>query len=125
MEALPSVLAILTPADYGKIDSRDLSALCHVLSCAHESLAIPILGALEKIGTGSCVYVVENLSRSGNLRIREAANRILPVMRERNRNELAALTLLRPTVAPVPDELLLRPASNTESDSEILLRPSA
>ena len=54
--------------------------------------------------------------------LKEAARETLPFVEERVRLQAARDTLLRPTSAGDSTESLLRPAANTQSEGELLLR---
>lgn len=123
---LPLPLARLDyEAHYGRLPTATVPNLCHALTLADEPLALDILQALEKIGDGRAVMTVERLTTRGKTpRIQAAAQRVFPILEQRQRDENAPRTLLRAS-APVatPQNVLLRPAMNTAQEPpEELLR---
>ncbi|HZO88429.1 MAG TPA: hypothetical protein VFB38_08820 [Chthonomonadaceae bacterium] len=128
LAVLPPVLLQLTPDHYGRLPASTVSSLCQLLKTAEEPLALDILEALGKVGDGSAVRLVERLAvRGRTVRLRDAAARILPTLRERQHQENAPKTLLRPACAPHrPVEILLRPADSAPAtEAHQLLRASA
>ena len=99
-----------------------------------EPLALTALKSLEFIGTGQSAAFIEKLIRGLDSpnddlvpsTIRTEAQRLLPMLQERKRNEQQMAVLLRPA-EPASQELLLRPAAEVKVDAEIereqLLRP--
>jgi hypothetical protein len=91
------------------------------------------LRALEFIGTGQSAYPVERLVQRrptshdalAFMEIRAEAERILPILQDRQRQEEASSLLLRAsTMPPTVPEQLLRPAHYQDAKSaEQLLRP--
>ena len=126
--ALPKVLGALDDAWYGRIGPRAVTMLCRALGRGPEATDIAVLGALRHIGGASAVAPVEKLAQAGRSpAIREAAERALPVLRERRRAETDPTRLLRPATSPEdPGSVLLRPASGAPSADDLgtLVRPA-
>lgn len=133
---LESVLPLLTEQEYGTLNVLTIPNLCSLLTPSFPERSRIVLEALEKVGGGSAVEPVELYiaSRLNVWRVQassyvdpntELAERILPILKDRQRKEKEAGSLLRAAAAPGgPDETLLRPASNVEGgDQNVLLRP--
>lgn len=123
--ALPDVLATLSPNHYNQLDARAVPNLCRLLNLAEENLVLAALEALSKVGDGRAVAPVERVAKLGRTdRLREAAERLLPLLRERRQQENAPRMLLRTaSAADVSLHVLLRSTENTEvGDQQALLR---
>jgi hypothetical protein len=131
LATLPSLLATLTTEDYGQFGSQVVPDLCRLLRQSSDDIVLSALEALGKIGDGQAVDPVERLARDtkekGLLLVQEAAERILPVLRQRQQEENNPRVLLRAAYAPAaPADTLLRPAQGVpEAEPQVLLRPSA
>lgn len=127
-ESLPLLLAALGQEHYGKVSAETMACLCKALYHENDALVMHILEALEKAGDGQAVAPVERMVKRGRTpELRAAAERILPILQERQQQENAPKMLLRASSAPAetPD-VLLRPAMHTEeTEPETLLRASA
>jgi hypothetical protein len=126
-EALPSILAALTPEHYGRLPIEAMPKLCRTLYHPDDSLVMRVLEALEIVGDGRAVTDVERMVTRGRTpQLRTEAARILPVLKERQSRENAPFVLLRASAAPAetPD-ILLRPALNAPAtEPQELLRAS-
>lgn len=125
--ALQQTLPLLTAEYYGRVEPSTLSALCKMLSETDEELVVTVLEALEKVGTGTVVSEVLRLTSGGATpRIRQTAQRVLPVLLQRRRQENDARMLLRPSPSPaISAGTLLRPIScAATADPQVLLRPA-
>jgi hypothetical protein len=127
LNALPFLLDALTTHYYGRLPDQAIANLCRLLEHPNDRLILDVLEALGRVGGGSAVEPVERVARRGRAYTRQTAERILPVLRERQRREREAATLLRPSIAPDdPSQVLLRPAQDTgQADVNLLLRPSS
>ncbi|MDW8209167.1 MAG: HEAT repeat domain-containing protein [Chloroherpetonaceae bacterium] len=125
IQALPEMLAALTPEHYGQLPAGTTPALCRVLYHPDNRLVALALDALGKVGDGRAVAPVEQMVRRGRTpELRAEAERILPVLQERKRQEEAHSSLLRPSGVPAdtPDVLLRPAAAQSHVDPETLLR---
>lgn len=145
--AIGNVLPLLTPEDYGRLRPETVPNLCQILSgyrlteIRGEAGMILLLEALEKVGDGRAVEAVEALAAptrfdtvrlqwSGpwnrpNDRVRSTALRVLPILKERRRQEQDRSMLLRSSQTALVPEALLRPADDVSNPpSEQLLRPN-
>lgn len=125
---LAGVLLKLTPEHYGQLGSALVPNLCRLLYHPEDTIVLSSLTALEMVGDGRAVALVERVAEKGrNEAIRAEARRVLPVLLERQRQENDPHILLRATQSPTaPPDVLLRPAvSQPETAPEQLLRPSA
>src|SRR5579871_5772358 len=97
---------------------------CRLLGHPDDDLVLAVLDALSKVGDGRAVTSVERVAAHGRTApLREAAQRVLPILQERRQRERDAARLLRAADAPhMPDDVLLRPAQSTgRIDPELLL----
>lgn len=133
--ALVEILPSLNETHLGLLDGgmeRSLTSLMHV---NYGSLTLSIVRALEFVGTGQSAAALERMVRR-NLPAHAGpaltlahseAERVLPMLQERLRQEQATSMLLRPSQAgEMSREGLLRPASAydaSETVAEELLRP--
>jgi len=126
--ALRAVLRRLTPNHYGQLGAEAVPGLCRLLGQADEGLTLHLLEALEKVGDGRAVRPVEHLlSGVHTSLVRRTAERILPLLRERQQRENESQMLLRgASEPPAAPEHLLRPTyPGTPSNApKQLLRPS-
>ncbi|HLK58733.1 MAG TPA: hypothetical protein VKU00_19330 [Chthonomonadaceae bacterium] len=123
---LPRVLAGLTPAYYGRLESSAVPNLCTLLGHHNEELALAALDALEKVGDGRAVLPVEGaLKKRRSERLRARAAEVLPILVARREREQASQMLLRASAPQEAGEELLRAAVTTPDQApEQLLRAS-
>jgi len=132
--ALRSILPSLGPSDYGLLNGACERNLTGMFATHDASTILCIIKALEFIGSGQSAGPVERLirrkptSHDAGLfaEARIEAERVLPILQERKRQEEAASVLLRPSqVTADTAAVLLRPATNlaTYEEGEQLLRP--
>jgi hypothetical protein len=126
-KALSATLPTLTHKYYGTLETETIPNLCYVLEEVYATkpdFALVLLQALEKVGDGRAVYTLEHRLFLPPVAVRQEANRILPLLRERKRQEEASSMLLRASSEPAtPAVELLRPAAQTrETAPEQLLR---
>ena len=131
VEALPNVLASLTPDYYGQIRADTMQGLCRLLTNEDETLAVAILQAFVHVGDGSALPIVEKLAAGGGragreTRVQQAAQICLPVLQARLARERDPQVLLRASFVPqMPSDQLLRPASEADAvDPMEMLRAS-
>jgi hypothetical protein len=126
--SLVHVLSRLTVGDYGEVPPTSIALLRNALqpmlweSDADEWMPL-ILESVGKVGTGYCVYPVQNLAyNSSTPEWREHATRILPILVERQRIEADASRLLRAAEAGIVSDSLLRPleAGNVDTRKNLL-----
>jgi hypothetical protein len=114
---LPPVRPNLAPADYAK--------LIALLGSSEEIVVLSVLDALEKFDEGEAIQGVQRLVKRGATReIRAEAERILPILKDRQRRAQDPALLVRPAGPPedAPEELL-RPAWGVaDEDPSTLLR---
>ena len=125
--ALLRLLPLLDASDCGHLAPRARHQLEQALAKAEPGMAIALLNALEHVGFGQAAETVGKLAQQGaTVNVRERATRLLPVLQERQRAEIACASLLRPTSAPaaVADELLRPTSLPCASPPAQLLRPS-
>lgn len=134
--AMPALLVTLTPDHYGRLDAQAVPNLCRALewtdrqgtaSAEEELLTLHLLEALGKVGDGRAVASVQRVAEeSHSPNCRTLAERILPVLKERQLRENESQMLLRGTLVPVAGtDVLLRPASAAaETEPKQLLRAS-
>ena len=127
-QALRELLPRVRANHAGDITPAQMNALLELAFRSEPALQIAVLQALEQIGDGRAVPVVQNLSLSPHPRVRDQANHCLPYLTERVRRAEQSATLLRGTISPAqiaaPHELLRsvsQPADNTPASE--LLRP--
>lgn len=126
--ALVTTLPTLTEEHYGTLSAETTPNLCHILEeicSAKPDFAVVLILALEKVGDGRAVETLENRLFLVPVAVRREADRILPLLRERKRQEEAQSMLLRASSEPSsPKEQLLRPVAGAPAESapEQLLR---
>jgi hypothetical protein len=128
LAALHATLPSLTTEHYGAFPARTTWDLGRLLmqydTPMYESFVLEVLNALEKVGDGGAIEGVGWISEMGGTEsLREEADRVLAILCERQQQQHAAERLLRPADAASSDTLL-RPAGNTETDPQRLLRAS-
>jgi hypothetical protein len=126
--ALPPVVANLRPEHYGALPAGTVAALCKLIGHNGDRTVMAALTALRIVGDGSAVQPVSRLARRAkDPAIRAAAEDLVPILLERQRNEMAQSVLLRPSSAPSasPEELLRPAASGSDTSPDELLRASA
>ena len=126
-DALHQVLPTITADDFGKFGSQTITNLALALKYPDGRLVFKLLEALEKVGTGLAVPHVERLARSGRTtKVRDAAGRVVDILRARQHRENQSDRLLRSATSPAdPSEVLLRPpAYGNETETLHLLRSS-
>jgi uncharacterized membrane protein YgcG len=122
--ALLQALSTLTSEHYLRLSPDLVPSLCIVLQKSEEGLSLEILHALEKMGDGRAVSVVERLTKKGKTpAVRSAAERLLPILQQRQLGEQAHSTLLRASHEPndAPN-MLLRPSQPHFDMPDYLLR---
>jgi hypothetical protein len=130
LATLPPLLATLTTEDYGQFDSEVVPNLCRLLRQPSEDVVQSALEALGKIGDERAIKPVEQLCQraatQGAVTLQETAERVLPLLCQRQQEENNPRILLRATDAPsLPNDTLLRPAQGVpEADPQVLLRAS-
>ncbi len=128
---LIELLPRLQAADNSLLSGDQRQALYRAIVGSNADLTLTILKALEQVGDTTAVphvkrIVGQHISKSANLKIRDAAQECLQKLEERAELELASHQLLRASSASaVPADTLLRPVIiNTQTSSDELLRPS-
>jgi hypothetical protein len=124
-QALPPVLATLTTKDYDLLPAGTIPALCRLLKHRDERLVLNVLKALAKVGDGSTLAAVEKLTIKGRTEpVRNAAQELVPLLRQRHEQENAPTSLLRASQLPEEESatLLRPPASSSETNPDQLLR---
>ncbi len=133
--ALEAVLPALTTAHYGQTQAETTPALCRVLeqtafraNGVSEALPLALVEALGRAGDGRALAMVARVASEAQWgHVREAAERVLPVLRERQRQETDSGTLLRGSAPNAgASDTLLRPAGSSSDTTapEQLLRAS-
>lgn len=140
-----SMVMTLTPDYYGAMPAGSTDDLCRALETNEEFLepnywkpdtaaaitphvifALNLLRALELTGSGQAAKYVRAIVEANHHReVVALAERVLPILTEREREETARTTLLRHSALPAPANEMLRAASpaSTENDTETLMRP--
>ncbi|HZT40793.1 MAG TPA: hypothetical protein VFA07_01320 [Chthonomonadaceae bacterium] len=123
-KSLTRLLPTLTEADYGRLPSVTTPSLCWLLEHSGEPLNLEILEALGKVGDGRAVACVERIAAGRPSALQQKAERILPILLERQRQENDPKILLRPSDATgVMQAGLLRPSQPIrDAGPEQLLR---
>ena len=122
--SLLQILPLLTDEHYGTLSADSIIGIAHIASQRDRVLAGKALEALELVGTPAAIPNVERaLAKAPTQELRDAVQRVLEVLREREMLERNANTLLRPATAP-RDDTLLHPAGNAEVREDLLLIPS-
>lgn len=138
--ALHAVLPLLTVEHYGRLPADAVPGLCKALGhlyhimpvsgsaegARREHLLVLLVEALGRVGDGRAVPLMEWLAVESVLpRVQSAAAAVLPVLREREREESDRGALLRAVSTPVaaPQELLRSVTACAEGDPRQLLRP--
>lgn len=136
--SLQGALPLLTPEHYGQLPSDTVPSLCRAMNTIDnwffgpawidQGVRLRIHEALEKIGDGRAIPHVESLARSaGSQAVRDAAQRLLPILEERRQRDNNANMLLRASDTAVTSaDQLLRAATGaaTETPADELMRPS-
>jgi hypothetical protein len=126
--ALHSILPTMSDKDYGRFGAESMRNLGRTLSHPDSRLAFKVLEVLEKVGTSHAIPFVQNAAERGRtVRLRDAADQVLQVLKERQQREGQKDRLLRSTTAPAdPSAVLLRPARDAaEQEISYLLRTSS
>ncbi len=142
-EALPPCLAAVREEHYGLLPPDAVPSLGWLMYRVDRPQAIPILEALGRAGDGRAAEDVGQLMAAlpasaavgqvrstamyeKELEVLEVVKRVLPILKERLKQETSAARLLRPAEAPgAPRDILLRPAGAASAvPEEQLLRPS-
>jgi len=126
-ESLASLFLLLTEENYGRLPARATPSLCQIMKQPGEPLALLALEALGKVGDGQAVQPVISMAQSGpTADLREMAERILPLLRERQQQEEERKDLLRASDVPqTAFQSLLHPARHVQqTEQEQLLRVS-
>ena len=134
-KGLRKVLPALVASDEKHITAEGMSALVSLLRTGGVKLTLSILDAFKQVGSEMALTAVRQLAAGSDSVLastprrkqqwqilKEAARETLPFVEERVRLQAARDTLLRPTSAGDSTESLLRPAANTQSEGELLLR---
>ncbi len=124
--ALRKVLPSFRAEHYGQLRAEVVPNLCRLVDDRNEALALAVLDALGKVGDSRALPAVTRAAREGlTQQTRDAANRILPALIERERSETASGVLLRQARDPGTQagELLRSAQSAPEACAETLLRP--
>lgn len=141
-DALPTVLNAIREEHYGLLPRDATPALCDALQLMDSRHVVPILEALGRAGDGRAVAPVRQFLTARSWRsgwsgsdegkecdrlVLATAQRVLPILEDRLRQETVAERLLRPAQAPgAPEDLLLRPAGSASAVPEAqLLRPTS
>ncbi|MCW3097048.1 MAG: hypothetical protein JWL77_2666 [Chthonomonadaceae bacterium] len=108
--ALTRVMAGLQSDDLGALPGQTVPALCSVLTATSPETALVILQALTLIGDRRAIRNVESLSRNHfRPEVREAATKLLPILRQRDLEHQSSSHLLRASNAlPDSGQTLLR-----------------
>src|SRR5262249_8359417 len=127
--SLQRLLPLLTSGHYGQLGPQTVPDLCRSLEYYANSapFCLAILDALIKVGDGRAIKTVQKIADETPFStVRAAAQNLLPILYERQRQEAEPQMLLRATQAPqTPSEQLLRPSQEKqEADAEVLLRAS-
>jgi hypothetical protein len=123
--ALHSILPTLSEKDYGRFGAESMRNLGRTLSHPDSRLAFKVLEVLEKVGTSHAIPFVQNAAERGRtVRLRDAAEHVLQILKERQQREGQKDRLLRSTTAPTDaSAVLLRPAREAaEQEISYLLR---
>ncbi len=126
-QALLPLLPRITAAHAGLFTPEQKHGLCSILNSTRKAdipLMLAALQALGQIGDASALRQVERLLENRSRRFRDvhdAAERLLPALRERAAQEEMRTTLLRANAEP--SNTLLHPAQNVNENS-LLLHPS-
>ncbi|HLK57757.1 MAG TPA: hypothetical protein VKU00_14420 [Chthonomonadaceae bacterium] len=123
--ALERILPRITTSLYGQLPSDTVPNLCRLLNHTDENFVLQILVAIGSIGDGRAVYPVEQtIKHAKTPHVREAAEQILPILKERQNRENASATLIRASnkIDATPDVLLHPATTYTEAQKEQLLR---
>jgi len=123
--ALPRVLGKLDDRHYGHVERDTVPALCRALGKGPEAADLAILEALGHVGGTSAVEPVERMAGGARwASVRDAAQRILPILRDRRRVETDTTRLLRPAQPNNANHLLRPVEAGPSSDVSTLVRPS-
>ena len=124
--ALKRVTAALRPEDLGALPGQPVPALCGVVTATAPETVLTALQALTLIGDGRAISTVEFLSVNAfRPDVRDAAMKLLPILRQRDFEHQSSSLLLRASDVPTDSgQTLLRPAHEqpTTTDPAQLLR---
>jgi hypothetical protein len=122
---LKGVLPALDESHRDILTVTTTPSLCRLLRLYDLELVCLTLDALGRVGDGRAAGHVELLlTENKGARVREAAERVLPVLQERRRREGDAASLVRPSSHQSAEECLLRPTRpGLHGLEEILPRP--
>jgi hypothetical protein len=133
--ALVALLPLPGIAKRGKLSASEEHKLASLLGANRGELILAVVRSLEFVGTGQSINALERFIRhrpgdrdnDDTVTAQTEAERVLPILQERRRQEQAASTLLRSSqVDEDTGERLLRPASDyacEEAQVDELLRP--
>jgi HEAT repeat protein len=135
IRAIEQVLPLLTEEHYGRLHAETTPSLCALLSETRHPQSqrrmrpdtLMVLEALGRMGDGRAVPYVEGLAqRDYSPVVRQTAERVLPILRERRRQEEASQILLRASSREGGMDTLLRAAQySAPTASDQLLRPTS
>ena len=122
--ALMKVLPTVTEENPGRLSAHTQAGLFKLMYDCNRDDCLAILRALGRVGSGRAAASLESLMlRWQDGAVRREAERILPLLRERQRQDEAATVLLRAAECRV--DALLRPAQGgTAVNPEQMLRPA-
>lgn len=123
--ALKEITANLRPEHYGALSFQTVPALCRALEFANRDIALVILKALTLIGDGRAIKAVERLAQNPRTaEISNAAEQLLPILRQRELESKSSSQLLRASTASVDgkQELLRGVVAIREDDPAVLVR---
>ncbi len=120
--AVIPVLEAIAPDHWGRLDDA-VQAVCDLLSHPNTAIRLAAINALGHFAGGRALTAVSVASRLANPpEIEEALARVRPILRERQRQERQAASLLRPAHAPSDGaDVLLRPAGGAPTEDPALL----
>lgn len=131
-EALLSVLPTITEAHYGRLPLETTPRLCALLAWTDSTLATQVLRALRAVGDSRGIRPVERMinrvpAQAEESAVRREAEMTLQVLYARQKREIDAASLLRPTARPAePEQSLLRPYLQAgDHPAENLLRAAS
>ncbi len=121
-EAIIPILGAVTRAHQALLDDAE-PTICELLRHRSPAVRLAAIEALGRFAGGRAVEPVNDMTFDRNPpEIDEALARVLPILRERQRQERQAASLLRPAHAPSDGaDVLLRPAAGAPTEDPALL----
>ena len=119
------VITALRSCEFGEATSETIRCLARLLRDKDHLVVTDAVRALHAVGDSEAIPALETLiKKTGDYTLRDYAEEVLEVLRERKRNAEEPAKLLRAAASHQGDVSLLRPAGSECGPDTALLRPS-